>query len=59
MSSAEHPLPAITIRVKGKEVLDTNMDRKDGAAEKVIPFLDLINGTTDLPAELYATVRVN
>lgn len=50
---------AITIRVKGKEVLDTNMDRKDGAAEKVIPFLDLINGTTDLPAELYATVRVN
>lgn len=50
---------AITIRVKGKEVLDTNMDRKDGVAEKVIPFLDLINGTTNLPAELYATVRVN
>ncbi len=50
---------AITIRVKGKEVLDTNMERKDGAAEKVIPFLDLINGTTNLPAELYATVRVN
>jgi hypothetical protein len=50
---------AITIRVKGKEVLDTNMDSKDGVAEKVIPFLDLINGTTNLPAELYATVRVN
>lgn len=50
---------SITIRIKGKEILDTNMQRKDGAAEVVIPFLDLINGTADLPAELYATVKVN
>lgn len=52
---------AITIRIKGKEVTDTNMtlsaDKK--SAEIVIPFLDLINGTVDLPAELYATVRTN
>jgi hypothetical protein len=52
---------AITIRIKGKEVLDTNMTKAgDGkSAEIVIPFLDLINGTVDLPPELYATVKVN
>jgi hypothetical protein len=51
----------ITIRLKGKEVLDTNMtlaaDKK--SAEIVIPFLDLINGTVDLPSELYATIKTN
>lgn len=50
---------AITIRIKGKEILDTNMQKTDNAAEIVIPFLDLINGTVDLPPELYATVKVN
>lgn len=50
---------AITIRVKGREVIDTNMTRKGNAAEVVIPFMDLINGTANLPSELYATVRVN
>lgn len=51
----------VTIRVKGKEVTDTNMTRSaDGtAAEIVIPFLDLINGTADLPETLYATVKTN
>jgi len=52
---------SITIRIKGKEVVDTNMTKAgDGkSAEIVIPFLDLINGTVDLPPELYATVKVN
>ncbi|RYE85636.1 MAG: hypothetical protein EOP19_09005 [Hyphomicrobiales bacterium] len=50
---------AITIRIKGKDVIDTNMTRKGNAAEIVIPFLDLINGKVDLPDELYATVKVN
>jgi hypothetical protein len=27
------------------------------SAEQVIPFLDLINGTAELPDELYAVVR--
>lgn len=50
---------AITIRVRGKEVTDTNMtlSADKTAAEFVIPFLDLINGTVTLPPELYATVR--
>ena len=50
---------AITIRIKGKEVIDTNMTRNGNAAEIVIPFMDLINGKADLPPELYATVKVN
>jgi hypothetical protein len=50
---------AITLRIKGKEILDTNMTKSANGAEVVIPFLDLINGTVDLPPELYATVKVN
>lgn len=50
---------SITIRIKGKEVIDTNMTKNGNAAETVIPFMDLINGKVDLPPELYATVRVN
>ncbi len=52
---------AITIRIKGKEVTDTNMtlSADKTSAEIVIPFLDLINGTVELPAELYATVKTN
>lgn len=50
---------AITLRIGGREVTDTNMtlagDRK--SAETVIPFLELINGTLALPDELYAVVR--
>ena len=50
---------AITMRISGVEVTETNMTRTDDgkAAEIVIPFLDLINGTLELPEELYATVR--
>ena len=50
---------AITVRIGGGIVTETNMDKaEDGAAETVIPFLDIINGTVDLPDELYAVVRV-
>ncbi|WDR02107.1 hypothetical protein PSQ19_15755 [Devosia algicola] len=49
-----------TLRFGGMEVIDTNMtlspDKR--SAEQVVHFLDLINGTTDLPATLYAVVRV-
>lgn len=52
---------AITIRIRGKEVTDTNMtlSADKTSAEIVIPFLDLINGTLELPGELYATVKTN
>jgi hypothetical protein len=50
---------AVTVRFSGAEVTETNMtlsgDKR--SAEQVIPFLDLINGTVDLPDELYAVVR--
>ena len=51
----------ITTRIKGKQVLDTSMTKSaDGtSAEVVIPFLDLINGTINLPADLYATIKTN
>lgn len=46
-----------TIRIKGKKIIETNMDTAaDGAAEKVIPFTALFDGTANLPAELYAVV---
>ncbi|MDB5507083.1 MAG: hypothetical protein JWR75_1721 [Devosia sp.] len=50
----------ITFRIGGVEVTDTNMTLADDgrSAETVIPFLDLINGTTDLPDELFAIIRV-
>lgn len=50
---------AITIRIKGKEIVETNMTKSGDGAEIVIPFLDLINGTAELPDELFATVKVN
>ncbi|MDC9822685.1 hypothetical protein PRN20_02975 [Devosia sp. ZB163] len=46
-----------TIRIKGKKIIETNMDTAaDGAAEKVIPFTALLDGTAELPDELYAVV---
>jgi hypothetical protein len=52
---------AITMRISGRQVVDTNMTIANGgkSAEMVIPFLDLINGTLELPEELYATVRTD
>ncbi|AKR57705.1 hypothetical protein GCM10011321_34060 [Youhaiella tibetensis] len=50
---------AFTLKIGGGEVTDTNMtlaaDKQ--SAETVIPFLDIINGTVELPEELYAVVR--
>ena len=51
----------ITMRIHGKKVTDTNMTLStDGtSAETKIPFLDLINGTVELPPEFYAVVDTN
>jgi len=50
---------AFTLKISGGEITDTNMtiagDKQ--SAEKVIPFLDIINRTVDLPEELYAVVK--
>ena len=50
---------SVTIRIAGAEITETNMkisaDKKSAATE--LPFLDLINGTADLPDELFAVVR--
>jgi hypothetical protein len=47
----------ITIRIKGKKVIETNMTKAgDNAAETVIKFTDLLEGKADLPAELFAVV---
>ncbi len=49
----------ITIRFSGAEITETNMDLSDDkkSAETELPFLDLINGTAELPDELFAVVR--
>ena len=48
----------LTLRFGGAEVVETNMDDVgDGYAEKKMSFLELINGTIELPEELYAVVR--
>jgi hypothetical protein len=51
----------ITLSVSGGEITDTNMViSKDGqSASLVIPFLDMIMGKADLPAESYAVVKLN
>jgi hypothetical protein len=49
---------AITIRIKGRKVIDTNMTiTADGVAQKVIPFESLIDGSANLPDELFAVVE--
>jgi hypothetical protein len=53
---------SITIRAKGKEIVDASGMTISGdktTAEVVIPFLDLINGTTTLPDVITADIRVN
>ena len=48
----------LMLRFGGSEVVETNMDDVgDGYAEKKMDFLELINGTIELPEELYAVVR--
>lgn len=50
---------AFTLKISGGEITDTNMTLAADklSAEKVIPFLDIINGTVELPEELYAVVK--
>lgn len=49
----------ITLRVSGGEITDTNMEigADKRSAETKISFVDLLNGKTDLPDELFAVVR--
>lgn len=49
---------AITIRIRGADLIETNMERVGNAAETVVPLMDLIENKVDLPDELYAIVRV-
>lgn len=51
----------VTIRIKGKRVIDSNMTVSDDGttAEIVIPFLSLMDGTAGLPEELFAVVDTN
>lgn len=51
----------VTIKVGGKKVTDTNMTLAGDAtsAEIKIAFMDLINGTTEMPEEYYAVVDTN
>jgi hypothetical protein len=52
---------ALTFRVRGNDIVETNMtEASDGkSAETVVPFIDIINGTANLPDELYAVVKTN
>jgi hypothetical protein len=49
----------ITVSFSGAEIVETNMDISDDgkSAEKVLPIMDLVNGSADLPDELFAVVR--
>ncbi len=51
---------SVTIRIKGKRIVETNMTKVgDNAAETVIPFTDLLDGNVDLPDEMFAVVDTN
>lgn len=49
----------ITLTLSAEDVVDTNMTLfEDGTTVRhTLPLLDLMNGTADLPDELYAVVR--
>lgn len=50
----------LTIRFGGAEVVESNMEPADDSDEYVeikIPFISLLDGTADLPEELYAVIR--
>lgn len=50
----------LTIRFGGAEIVDSNMEAAADSDEYVeikIPFLALMDGTADLPEELYAVIR--
>lgn len=60
MSEALFSGHQLAIRFSGLEVIDTNMSLSSDktSAGQAIQFLDVIHGTANLPAELYAVVRV-
>lgn len=46
-----------TIRIKGKRITETNMTKVgDNAAEVVLNFTELLDGTANLPEEFFAVV---
>jgi len=50
----------ITLRFGGAEIVDSNMERAPDAANYVetrLPFLGLMDGSLELPPELYAVIR--
>ena len=50
----------LTIRFGGAEIVETNMEAAPDSDEYVeikIPFLDLLDGTAELPEELYAVIQ--
>ena len=50
----------LTIRFGGAEIVESNMESAPDSGEYVeirIPFLGLLDGTAELPEELYAVVR--
>ncbi|MBU1176042.1 MAG: hypothetical protein KKH72_11625 [Alphaproteobacteria bacterium] len=51
---------AITIRVSGGTIIDTNMTKNEAgdAAETVLPFIAIIEGTADIPDVVYAVVEL-
>ncbi len=51
---------AITIRIGGGKIIDTNMTKNDAGdtAEYVLPFSDIIEGVADIPEQVYAVVQL-
>lgn len=50
----------LTIRFGGAQIVESNMDAAPDSAEYVeikIPFLGLLDGSAELPEELYAVIR--
>jgi len=49
----------ITIHIAGEAITETNLElaKDKKSAEIVIPFLDLLNGSAELPEEFFAVVR--
>ena len=49
----------LTLRFGGAEIVDSNMERAPDSANYVeikLPFLGLMDGSFELPAELYAVI---
>jgi hypothetical protein len=50
----------LTIRFGGSQIVESNMERAPDSGQYVetkISFIELMDGTAKLPAELYAVVR--